>query len=229
MRFSQIAEGFQAFKVIDLPIANQPHGLRSDTPEQSAAREGAPVAQYRVGLRALTPGQREEVLCAAKDRAASRGVASDLHKNPIFDQALAVYTVAMACVDPDSDRGKPVLFFGDSLDGAAETIRSSPLMTDDIVYYLRERQEAWQDEINPQALTIKDSELYTTTQKAVEDADFLWQLRPGTLVSYTHSLACLCLSLLEANSTTSSDSASVSTEKSKPTAPATKPSKKASK
>lgn len=218
MRFNQLppslTSGTRALKVIELPLASQPHGIQPDTPEQAEAR--SETVKVMVGLRALTPEERGDILSASFARASSRGATGEIEKSAVYNQALAVYTVAMACVDPDADRCKPILFFGDGLESAADTIRKSPLMTDDIVLYLRERQEAWQDEINPQALTVRDNELYDSAKRAVEDADFLWLMRPGLLVSFARTMAALSLSLLEGNSgdtTTSLESGIDSKEK----------------
>lgn len=220
-RFAQISQGFRAIKVIELPITTAPHGEQRDTPEQASARDGAPAALPIVGVRALMPGEREDVLCAAQARAVKRGITTDLETSPVYNQALAVYTVAMACVDPDSDRRAPVLYFGDTLEDAAEAIRTSPLLTDDIVLYLRERQECWQDEIHPQALSVKDSEMLDFAQRAVADADFLSKFRLGTLVNSTRFMAALWLSSLEGSLPTSTSSEKSTTPPSTP--PASKP------
>jgi hypothetical protein len=208
MRFSQlpahITQGFRALKVIELPLASQPHGLQPDTPEQIEARGDSEIVKPMVGLRALTPEERSDVLAAAFARAVSKGATGDVEKSAVYNQALAVYTVAQACVDPDSDRCKPFLFFGDNLESAADTIRKSVLMTDDIVLYLRERQECWQDEVHPQALTIRDTELYEIAKAAADDADFLFRMRPGMLINYALTLGALCVSLAEASNTDTS-------------------------
>lgn len=198
MRFSGIpahmTEGFRALKIIELPLTVQPHGIQVDKPEQVEARAGHEPVKVMIGLRALTPGERELVLSAARARAISSGVSGeDIERSAVYNQALALYTVAAATVDPESDRRTPLLFFGDTLEQAAETIRTSPLMTDDIVLYLRERQECFQDEINPQALTVRDSELYDIAKKAAEDGDFLHFMRPALLISLSRTLAITLL------------------------------------
>lgn len=217
MRFNQlptsITQGFRALKIIELPIASQPHGMQPDTPEQIAARGDNETVKPMVGIRALTPEERSDVLSAAFARAVSKGATGEVEKSAVYNQALAVYTVAQACVDPDSDRCKPFLFFGDNLEHAADTIRKSPLMTDDIVLYLRERQECWQDQVHPQALTIRDDELYTIAKEAANDADFLFRMRLGTLVQYALTLGALCVSLVEDSSGNTSVSTNNTSEK----------------
>lgn len=204
MRFNSLPEhlltGFRALKIIELPLTTQPHGIQADTPEQVAARDGEKPVKIMVGLRALTPEERGDVLAAAYARSVSKGATGDVESSAIYNQHLAVYLCAMACVDPDSDRRAPILFFGDTLEQAADTIRRSPLLTDDTVVYLRERQEAFQDEINPQALTFKDDELYDLTKRAAGDRDFLYCMRPGNLVKFSHFLAVLLLNSLEDSS-----------------------------
>lgn len=203
-RFSELEEGTRAVKVIDLPLANVPHGIQPGTHEQASARELNPQAYrtLRVGLRALLPFERERVLELAAARAKSKGGIAD-EKDPVYRHALAVYTVAAACVDPDAAPGTDApLFFAPkgqdyNIEGAAEKIRNSRHMTDDIVIYLRERQEAWQDEINPQALTLADNELWEVTKKAVESDDFLFSLRPGLLVRLANIMAAQVVTLLE--------------------------------
>lgn len=231
MRFSQlpasITQGFRALKIIELPIASQPHGMQPDTPEQQAARGDNEIVRPMVGLRALTPGERSDVLSAAFAYAISKNASGKVEESAVYSQALAVYTVAQACVDPDSDRCKPFLFFGDNLEHAADTIRSSPLMTDDIVLYLRERQECWQDEVHPQALTIRDNEIYEIAKKSADDADFLFRMRLGTLVNYALTLGALCVSLVEGSSGSTSASSSDGSEKktSAPSQPSSEPVK----
>jgi hypothetical protein len=203
MRFSglpaHLTEGYRALKIIELPLTTQPHGIQVDTPEQVAAREGTEPVKVFVGLRALTPGERSEVLSAAYAHAVSKGATGDVEKSAVYAHSLAIYTVAFSVVDSDSDRRRPFLFFGDTLEQAADTIRKSPLMTDDIVLYLRERCEAWADEVNPQALTIKDAELYDVLKKGLESPDFYFACRPGLLVSLLRSTTTLLLTSLEHN------------------------------
>lgn len=196
-KFRDIQQGTRAVKVIDLPLANVPFGVQKDTQEQARERELNPEAYKmpRVGLRALLPFEREKVLELAETRVKGGGTADE--SNPRYRHALAIYTVAAACVDPDTVPGKDAeLFFGNTIEEAAESIRKSPHITDDIVFYLREMQEVWQDQINPQALTIGDNELWDVAQKAAESADFLHSFRPGLLANLAHILAALLMNSL---------------------------------
>jgi hypothetical protein len=200
-RFCDIEDGTRAIKVIDLPLANVPHCLQTGTEEQAKERELNPNAYrvIKVGVRALLACEREKVLELATARAKSKG-GEPTSGNGLFDHALAIYTTAAAYVDPDTPPGQDAkLFFGDTIEGAAEKLRTSRHITDDIVFYLREQQEIWQDQINPQALTLAADQLWEATQKAADEkghADFLRLMRPGTLLRFTHILAAQCVNLL---------------------------------
>lgn len=197
-RFSEIQQGTRAIKVIDLPLANVPHGLQLGTPEQARERDLNPTAYptVKVGVRALLPCERELVLELASARTKSKG-GEVSETNPIYNHALAVYTVAAAYVDPDTAPGQDAkLYFGDSLEEAAQAIRKSRHLTDDIVFYLRQRQESWQAEISPQALTLAEDKVFDAAKQAVDDKDFLELMAPGLLVNFTHILAAQLLILL---------------------------------
>jgi hypothetical protein len=184
--------------VIDLPLANVPYGVQVGTPEQTRERERNPEAypRLKVGVRALLPFEREKVLELAGARAKAKGGTAE-EANPLYRHAMAIYTVAVACVDPETLSGDAPLFFGDTIEEAAEKLRTSRHITDDIVLFLREQQEIWQDQINPQALTIADNELWSVAQKAAESEDFLHYFRPGMLARLAHLLAGLLLNAHE--------------------------------
>lgn len=201
-RFCELIEGTRAVKIIDMPLANVPHGLQKGTAEQARERDLNPEAYkpLKVGFRALLPFERERVLQLASVRAKEKG-GEATEGNPLFRHALAVYTVAAAAVDSDPPPGEePKLFFGDTIEQAAEKIRTSKHLTDDIVFFLREQQEAWQDEINPQALTLASDEMFEATKRAADEesgVDFLRLMRGGMLLRFTQLLACQLLLSLE--------------------------------
>lgn len=197
-RFSEIQQGTRAIKVIDLPLANVPHGLQPGTPEQARERELNPTAYptVRVGVRALLPLEREHVLQLTVARTKDKG-GEVSESNPIYNHELAIYTVAASYVDPDTPHGQDApLYFGDTIEQAAQALRTSKHMTDDIVFYLRQRQESWQAEISPQALTLAEDKVFDAAKQAVDDKDFLELMAPGLLVNFTHILAAQLLILL---------------------------------
>lgn len=203
-RFCDIEEGTRAVKTIDLPLANVPNVLQSDTQEQSKERELNPKAYAtpKVGVRALLPSEREHVLELASKRARDKGGASE-QGDPLFDHALAVFTVAAAYVDPEAPPGQEApLYFAPKSDpfnveAAAEALRRSRHMTDDIVYYLREQQEVWQDQISPQALTVAEDKVFESVREVAKDADFLLRMRPAMRLHFTRLMASLLLDSLE--------------------------------
>jgi hypothetical protein len=156
-----------------------------------------------------------------------------------------VYSLAMACVDPDSDPCRPLPFFCDdpfdvqkhTVERAAEIIRTGELvtptgivrigMTPDVVVCLYEQYEVLKDEIHPQALTVKDDELAELCRKAAESADFLYSLRPGLRAKLLLFTAPLALVVLAANFTSISPTATNSKSASKK--PPKKPLAKAKK
>lgn len=202
-RFYEIEEGTRAVKIIDMPLANVPHGVQKDSPEQQKERELRPQAYptLRVGVRALLAFERERILELAALRCKSKGGTPE-ENNPLYNHALAIYTVASSCVDPDAAPGTDApLFFAPkgqefSIEAAAEVLRTSKHITDDTILYLRERQEAWQDQINPQAMSLADNELWDVVKKGVEDEGFFHSFRAGLLVRLTNTMASLVVDLL---------------------------------
>ena len=217
MRFSQFkhVKGPDSWKIVDFP---QPHSQKASQPLQ-------------VGLRVLEPGLDDEVDRLAEAYSKSQGVEKYDDVHPICVKARMVYTLALACVDPSSDPRRPIPFFCDepysadnhTVERAAEIIRTGIVstpegelrigMTPDIVVYLNEQYEVYRDEVHPQALTLKDSELAEATRKAAESADFLLSLRPGMRLRLQHFMASLAVAALEIASGNSITSTSDTTKK----------------
>jgi hypothetical protein len=197
MRASQIAQGTAFIKSVLFP---QPGNT-----------------SLFVGIRALGPGEDDEVDRLAESYSIKQGVAEYNDTHPICVKARMVYTLAKACVDPDSDPCRPLPFFCDdpfsadthTLERSAEIIRTGEVatpngivrigMTPDVVVCLHEQYEVLKDEIHPQALTIKDAELAELCRKAAESDDFLFSLRPGLRVRLLRFTAPLALVVLAAN------------------------------
>lgn len=196
MRYDQMIAQGHAIKKIPLPIVNIPHGIQAGTPEQLAQWEadGKPVAPI-VGIRVIGPGEDVEIdrLADASSRALGVPTYNDTH--PICVKERMIYTMATACVDPDSDPRAPLLFFGDTVEQAAAILRDDPkkILTFDTVVYLHEVYEIWKSQTNPQANTVEDHKLEEMAMKAADDADFLALLSPGLRLRFTHILAVLCV------------------------------------
>ncbi len=196
MRYSdnKIPASGWAFERVVVPLANLPHGLQQGTDEQRAQASRDSVSTAPVcGIRALTDGEEDTCHRLAEAYARSQGVEKYDDVHPICVKALRVYLLATACVDPDTDPRAPLLFFGDTIEEAAETLRNDPKrnITADTVAYLYERYEIWRDKVNPQANTLQDYRLAEAAEKAADDADFLAYMRPGLRLKFTHTLAAL--------------------------------------
>lgn len=193
-RYEDLPDSGFAWQIVDVPIANLPHGIQKGTPEQAAqaAADGLPPKLPQCGIRALSPGEDIEAHRLAAAFSKTQGVDYN-ETHPVCVNSLMVYTLAMACVDPDSDRRKPVLFFGDSPELAAQTLRDDPkhLITLDTVVYLHERYLIWKDKINPQANTIADYEMQDILQRSANDLDFLASLTPGLRLKLLHTTGVL--------------------------------------
>ena len=200
MRYEAMVASGYAIRKIPLPIVNVPHGVQQGTDEQRKQWEadGKPEAPV-CGMRVLSPGEDIEVDRLAEAFAKTQGVEKYDDVHPICVKARMVYTLATACVDPDTDSHAPLLFFGDTVEQAARTLFSDPkrVLTPDTVVYLHEVYEIWKDAVNPQANTIADYQLAEMARKAADDADFLALLRPGLRLKFTHILATLCANLPE--------------------------------
>lgn len=233
-RYRDLKQQGWSWKLVELPLVNKSHGIQQGTPEQAAQWEadGKPESPV-LGIRALGP---EEDLFTHEWAAAyskEHGVAEYDERNPVCLLAHRHYTLAMACVDPESDPRRPLLFFGDNPEEAAETLRKDPkhAITPDIVDYLYEQYEVWKDKVNPQALSLGDMSLSAAAEKAAENADFLTYFRPGALVTFTACMAVQYTSLLaERSGITSGCSSAPKTKKPssarKPAAKTSRSSKK---
>jgi hypothetical protein len=199
-RYSSTTPSGFAWKRVEVPLANVPHGIQKGTPEQRAQweKDGCPKPQI-CGIRYLLPDENMEVDARAAELAATKGVKEYTDTHPICVESRMICTLAMACVDPDSDPHKPVLFFGDTVEEAIDTLRrdKNRAITPDTIVYLHERYEMWRDKINPQANTIADYELQEIAKKSADDADFLANLRPGMRLRFTATLAALALPFLD--------------------------------
>ncbi len=186
-RFSDIAKGTRAVKVIDFPSDNTRCELLADLPElaaqraQDAARAAAqpeqatPEAPPKIGLRVLTGIETAECLHKARDFAIERGIADPKAGDPIYDLGLMVHTLAIGCVDVDSAEAARVRFF----DGGAQQILDH--LDQDRIAYLYARHEIWQDECSPQAmkLSVRDAYAHIVKVTVSDDGGPFGQMRPA--------------------------------------------------
>ncbi len=227
-KLEDTAAGIRAIRRIDLPLVNVPCSLLPDIPElmeqrkkdaEAAASQGAPVvpATVEVGLRVLTGGENLLIEKLTNKMAESNGCKAFEETDAIFNMAKSLYTIAIACIDPDSDPKDPDLFFspfgttvraskaGALADGKAkvtfadqcvQTIQASEHIGRDGIIYLAEQHELWQETCNSQALKMSPEVLWSTIGKvaAEHDARTYLKLRPGMRWSFTRSMAVLLTS-----------------------------------
>lgn len=225
MRFSQFTKGIANVKVVDLPR------ISTDGSEQTLC----------VGLRPMAPGEDDVVDSLAAAYAKKLGVAEYTDTHPICVKARMQYTLALVCLDADSDPGNPVPFFvdepysrdSDSIERRAEIIRTGVVntpdgpvncgMTPDMVIYLHECWQVHNDQISPQALTIKDAELAEMCRKAASNEDFWLRLAPGARVSCLRFMGALLLASLEVSCGLSSASTTATEKNASASAKAIRP------
>lgn len=220
LKLSNVAKGTRAIKKVLLPVVNTPGRMLVDQPELAAQREanGNPERDdFVIGLRALRPDEFETIVCRADQYASKHSVdpAFRNERNPIYSLGYTYNLLAITCVDPDGDPDDPAPFWGPrgDIDAAVETIRKCDHLSRDSLLYLAELQEAWQDQVSPQAKTLTPTQLYELMGEvaASTDASPFLALRPGMQWQLVRFINGLYLSLLTANSpsdSTSSESSS---------------------
>jgi hypothetical protein len=180
--FAQIAKGRLARKTVELPLA----GSHADSVTGEWRGESA-----KVDLRVLTGVEQLTVLEKARAAAKARGVDDPIDGDPIYDLALVVETLLLACIDIDSPDDAPRPYFS-----SADEILRSPMLTRDHLAFLYESQLAWQDECSPRLFTMQPEEVRHSLERLAradmsEVQRFLLRMRPGMLASFLHFTAVL--------------------------------------
>jgi len=179
-KFSQITQGTRARQTEVLPLV----GARFDI------STGAWVGpQDKVDLRALSEGEEIEVLRDARAYAKAQG-GDAIDEDAIYTHALRVFTLAKACVDCDSQTGAATPYF----DGGAAQIFASASLGPEHVVYVYEKYLLHKDAVSPYVQDFSpEGFLEVTTGIARGDQNYFLGLRPGTLWSFTRTLAVLHL------------------------------------
>lgn len=231
-RFSDLAAGTRAIHRVPLPLVNVPCPLLPDLPELAAQREkdaeaaasqGASVvpATVEVGLRVLTGEEFLLIETLSRKMAESQGCKSFDETDSIFNMAKSLYTIAVACVDPDSDPREPVPFFGSkgetpkvSAESGVKAILESPHIGRDGIIFLAEQHEHWQDLCNPSALKVSPERMWGLVGEvaASNDARPFLLLRQGMRWSFARFMAVLLVSYSMDKSPFGSDSPESSSE-----------------
>ena len=205
-RFSDILKGTRAIKRVVCPVVNV-------TANATAGASEVP-SQFECGVRVLSVEEQEVVYEKALVRTKRLG-GEEREDSALYNLSLQIYTIAAAYVDPDSDPASAKLYFGDTIDAAAECISKSELLSRDTLAYLAEVQEVWQDWCNPQT-NPKQNEMLKYVEEVAKDASSFLYLRPGAQVMLASTICKLYLASQKDSSEHISFSEPSTTEDSKP-------------
>lgn len=125
------------------------------------------VADVPLRLRPLSAIEETDVIAAAIAHAKAKG-AEPTAGHPIYEAAIMANTLAVACIDPDSDDGA---FF----DGGAAQVLSE--LDTDTIAQLYEQQQIWQEECSPSVRAKSFEELFGLAKKLSETDDPLAYVR----------------------------------------------------
>jgi hypothetical protein len=135
--------------------------------------------------------------------------------NETYDYGKAVATVALACVDPESDPSNPAPFFGASdhptLEERAADVLSNRLIGRDTILYLAECQDVWQDECSPQPGMGEKTpeEFFEIMGRIVAEGPLAFlRLSAGSRLKCTHFMANLLVTSQTLKSESGSNSES---------------------
>lgn len=239
MKLSDLQKGSRAVRRVRFPLANMRAPFLPDLPELveqrkidrerfearqaaegKAAPSVAPDAEVWVGLRVLTGAENSEVLQHAQSYAKERGVDPWDEDHPICTLAKMVYTLLLACVDPDDQSDERAPFFDD-----AEQILDSHHLGRDGIVWLYEAQELWQEQTSPLCPLEIEPEAYFALMLQIaqeESPDPFVRMRAGLRWTFTRSMACQLVSLLTHKSESGQATESTSSGESKSSPPPAK-------
>jgi hypothetical protein len=183
------------------PIVNGSVDAKADSPEA--------LTQFVCGTRVLSVAEQETVYEKALERTKRLG-GEEREDSALYNLSLQLYTIAASYVDPDSDPARPLLYFGDNIEDAAEKIAKSELLSRDTLAYLAEVHEVWQDQLNPQSAP-KQSEMLQYIEAIAKDASYFLYLAPAARITLANTICNLYLNLLKDKSTSGQPSNESST------------------
>jgi hypothetical protein len=176
-KFSNVLQGPRARKPIKLPLP----GAQVD-PE--TGEWIGPTADLDV--RPLREDEYTGVLKEALAFARKNGLTEPGEGDPLYEQGMMIHTLAVTCIDRESPKEDPQPFF----DGGWEQIFKSEVISPEVLHYLYNQQQLWQDEVSPLLKTMNQVEFIAAAIKvAGGDQSFFVCTRPGMLWSFMHTLA----------------------------------------
>lgn len=216
MKFSEIVKGVRQDEVIELPhYIGQPPDAKP----------------LECAVRALNDIEEERVLAAAVRRAKSQGADKAEPGDPLYDLALMVETIAIACLDKDSPTESRQPFFDKGSDQVREFFGREATA---LIYG---KQQSYQDRVGPSIKRLGPIEYYggfsiLGGEDEREARDFFERCSVGLQWSYMRTMAVQLLSSLQPKSSsgqTSADGSIASSEsqKNEPQSESGKPEKSA--
>lgn len=195
-RLRSIVKGVRQIRLIDIPLKNM------------VGTEG--VTSIPAALAVIDDWG--EVIEAATKYTVAHGCKAE-PGSEMYDYQKAVYTVAAAVVDAESDPANLRPFFGTtdnpSLEERAIDVRTNKMIGRDTILYLAECQDVWQDECSPQPGGGEKSpeEYYAMIAEVARDGGLPFlKLSAGSRLKFLLFTANLLLSLPALNSTSGSTS-----------------------
>ncbi len=145
---------------------------------------------FELDVRALRIDEADKV--EAQARAYAKGLTSDIEStDDLVDRGRKLHTIALAYIDADSPADAPVPAF----DGGVEQIAASEELTQELIEFLYEQQQIWQDETNPLVAKMRPQDFVNAVVRTAtgEDGDmsFFVSSRPGMRWSFALSMARL--------------------------------------
>jgi hypothetical protein len=196
-KYSSIVQGPRARKTIDLPRP----GAVVDM--ETGAWRGPTI---KLDVRPLRGDEHDQVLADAKKYAEKLGATDPIEGEELFERGRLLHTLAIACVDTDSTVDAPQAFF----DGGVEQILTADELTPEVLAYLYEHQQLWQDEVSPLVKSMTPAEFATAVVRTASgengDMSFFVSARPGMRWSFTLSMAKLLAASTLLASLSTSDS-----------------------
>jgi len=229
VKYSQVPKGKRAARRVRFPLVSSGNKILPRPPELEAQYQAnlaawkeahpgeEPELEPEVALLPLSPGEQADVLRDAYEFAVSRGVKEPKEGNDLYEYGKAVHTVARACVDVESlHLPNPEPFF----DGGVTQILKDKEIGKDVIIYLADEQQTWQEECDARAFELPPDKLWALTvmlgeegEAANETLRFLGALQRPALLSLLRFMASQLATLVTLKSLSGSE-ASGSTTKS---------------
>lgn len=189
MRFSDIVRGERRRKTITLP-------LQGATLSETGEWEGPTV---KLDVVALKSDEYTDVVVGARAYATAKGAPED---DELLERGRHLHTLFTACLDADHPAPAEVRFFQ-----SIEEIDKSPNLGPELIAFLYEEQQFWQDEVNPLRKNLSPEQFVAgIAETARGNIGFFARMRPAMQWSFTHSMAKLLAASMKPVSQPSSSS-----------------------